>query len=203
MNEKIKIRVEEQEDYEIVENLTRDSFWNVYRPGCTEHFVLNRFRDNPDFIPELSLVLEINGEILGHIMFSWSKIQCDDGNVIRTLTFGPVSIHPNYQRQGLGKKLVDFSTEKAKSFCNTCILICGNPEFYGKCGFSDALSFGIRYGDEIGETPFFLCKELKTGSLSGISGKYVEPSGYFVAENYPKEFEEYEKKFPYKEKLVL
>ena len=144
MNEKIKIRVEEQEDYEIVENLTRDSFWNVYRPGCTEHFVLNRFRDNPDFIPELSLVLEINGEILGHIMFSWSKIQCDDGNVIRTLTFGPVSIHPNYQRQGLGKKLVDFSTEKAKSFCNTCILICGNPEFYGKCGFSDALNFGLK-----------------------------------------------------------
>ena len=94
---KYTIRTEQPRDFKIVENLTREAFWNVYRPGCVEHFVLHHYRNNPEFIPELSLVMEVDGQIIGHVMYAWSKIDADDGRKIRMMTFGPISIHPAYQ----------------------------------------------------------------------------------------------------------
>ena len=112
--EKYTIRTEQPRDFKIVENLTREAFWNVYRPGCVEHFVLHHYRNDPSFIPELSLVMEVDGQIIGHVMYAWSKIDADNGRKIRMMTFGPISIHPNYKRQGYGKALLDYSMELAR-----------------------------------------------------------------------------------------
>ena len=111
---KYNIRTEQPRDFKIVENLTREAFWNVYRPGCVEHFVLHHYRNDPSFIPELSLVMEVDGQIIGHVMYAWSKIDADDGRKIRMMTFGPISIHPDYKRQGYGKALLGYSMELAR-----------------------------------------------------------------------------------------
>ena len=102
----ITIRLEQPQDYREVENLTREAFWNVYRPGCTEHFVLNRFRSNPDFIPQLDFVMETDGKIIGHVMFSKAHINLDGGGTLPSWTFGPISIHPDYKRKGFGLRLL-------------------------------------------------------------------------------------------------
>ena len=109
------IRTETKADFFEVENLTREAFWNVYKPGCEEHFVLHCYRKNPDFIPELSLVLELDKKIIGHVMYSRSHIDSNDGTQIPVMTFGPISIHPDFKRKGFGKILLDYSMEKAKN----------------------------------------------------------------------------------------
>lgn len=131
----IIIRNETPADYRTVENLTREAFWNVYRPGCLEHYVLHTFRTDPAFVPELDLVMELDGEIIGHVMYVRSAIKADDGRMIPIMTFGPISIAPQYKRQGYGKKLLDHSMEKAKSMGAGALAITGNIDFYGKSGF--------------------------------------------------------------------
>ena len=96
------IRLERESDFRNVENLTREAFWNIYRPGCTEHYVLHCYRNNPDFIPELDFVMETDGVLMGHVMFSKAQILADDGRIIPILTFGPISIAPDYKRKGYG-----------------------------------------------------------------------------------------------------
>ena len=202
METNYKIRIEEKKDYEIVENLTRECFWNIYRPGCTEHFVLHCYRNNPDFIPELSLVMELGGKIIGHVMYSWSYIDSDDGRKIKIMTFGPICIHKDCQRKGYGKILLDYSMEKAKQMGAGCLLICGNINFYGKSGFVKASTKGIKYSEcPEDDAPFFLCKELQKDFLKDIKGSYKDPEGYLIAEKNPELFEKYDSKFPKKEKL--
>ena len=114
----ITIRLEEEADYRETENLTREAFWNVYCPGCKEHFVLHRFRQDPAFVPELDFVMELDGEMIGQVMYVRSEIQCDDGKegqrAIPIMTFGPIGIAPAYKRQGYGKRLLDYSMEQAR-----------------------------------------------------------------------------------------
>ena len=110
----MKIRLEEKKDWREVENLTREAFWNVYKPGCLEHYVLNRYRSNPDFIPELDYVMIEDGKIIGHVMFSKAEIVLDDGTKFPSWTFGPISIHPDYKRKGYGLKLLRYALEKAR-----------------------------------------------------------------------------------------
>ena len=193
------IRLEKQEDHKAVENLTREAFWNVYRPGCMEHYVLHQFRDREDFIPELNLVLEKDGAIIGHVMYVRSAIRADDGRVIPIMTFGPISIVPEFKRQGYGTILLQYSMEKARMMGAGALAITGSIDFYGKCGFVLGKTTGIRYEDDP-EAEYFLVKELETGFLNGISGSYKDPEGYFVDEN---EVEEFDKLFPPKEKLKL
>ncbi|MDY4468216.1 MAG: GNAT family N-acetyltransferase [Treponema porcinum] len=155
-------------------------------------------------MPELSLVLELDKKIIGHVMYSRSHIDADDGTQIPVMTFGPISIHPDFKRKGFGKILLDCSMEKARQLGGKCLLICGNIGFYGKSGFVPAVTFGIRYADDPESgAPYFLCKELEQGFLNGISGSYKDPEGYFVSQKNPAVFEEYEKQFPQKEKLRL
>ena len=115
----ILIRRETPADFAAAEHLTREAFWNVYRPGCTEHYVLHVLRSDPAFVPELDLVMEKSGKLIGHIMYMHSAIQTDDGREVPTMTFGPISIHPEFQRQGYGKKLLDFSMEQAEIIANS------------------------------------------------------------------------------------
>ena len=196
------IRNEKKEDYREVENLIRESFWNVYRPGCLEHYVIHKLRDDNAFIPELNFVMELDGRLIGQNMFMKANIKSDDGRDIPIMTMGPICITPELKRKGYGKFLLDYSLEKAKEYGCKAVCFEGNIEFYGKSGFTFAANFGIRYhGLPEGEdASFFLCKELEKGYLDGITGEYATPRGYFVNED---EVEEFDKNFPPKEKLKL
>ena len=196
------IRLETSRDHTEVEYLVRESFWNVYRPGCLEHYVLHCLRDDPAFIPELNFVMEKDGMIIGQNIFMRASIAADDGRTIPILTMGPICIAPELKRQGYGKVLLDYSLEQAAKLGAGAVCFEGNIDFYGKSGFTHASRFGIRYhGLPEGEdTSFFLCKELIPGYLDGITGEYATPSGYFVDEG---EAEEFDKQFPPKEKLKL
>ena len=198
----IIIRNETPADYRAVENLTRESFWNVYRPGCTEHYVLHCYRSAPDFVPELDFVMEKDGELIGHVMYSRSEITTSGGKAIPIMTFGPISIAPGYKRQGYGKRLLDYSMEKARDMGAKALAITGNIDFYGKSGFVTAKTKGVHYADDT-EADYFLIKELTPGFLDGISGTYKDPEGYFVCEKDPDGFEQFEATFPKKEKLKL
>ena len=199
------IRSEKKGEYREVENLIRESFWNVYKPGCSEHYVIHVLRDDPAFIQELDFVMEQGGSLIGQNMFMKTIIEADDGRVIRVLTMGPICITPELKRKGYGKILLDFSLEKAAEMGFGAVLFEGNIDFYGKSGFDYARRFGIRYHDlpEDADDSFFLCKELKPGYLKGITGVYAPPEGYFAAEKNPEDFLAYDAQFPAKEKLVL
>jgi putative acetyltransferase len=196
------IRRETEKDYRQVETLTREAFWNVYRPGCLEHYVLHLYRDRPDFVPELDLVMEKDGRIMGHVMYARSAILSDDGRRIPIMTFGPISIAPEYKRQGYGLKLLLHSMEIARSMGAHALAITGNIDFYGEAGFVVASTMGIHYEAEprSEEVPYFLIRELDEGFLTGITGTYKDPDGYFVDEG---EAEAFDAQFPPKEKLKL
>ena len=203
MSEKeIIIRRETESDYRNTENLTREAFWNVYRPGCIEHFVLHCFRNDPTFVPELDFVMESGGELIGQVMYARSEIDCTDGTKLPIMTFGPIGIAPAYKRQGYGKRLLDYSMEKAREMGAGALAITGNILFYGKSGFVPAKTKGIRYADDP-EADYFLIKELIPGFLDGISGNYKDLEGYIVCEKNPEDFEKFEAAFPQKEKLKL
>ncbi|MGN1414480.1 MAG: GNAT family N-acetyltransferase [Anaerovoracaceae bacterium] len=196
------IRFETKEDYREVEHLTREAFWNVYRPGCMEHYVLHCYRDDSAFVPELDLVMEVDGKIIGHVMYVRSEIKAEDGRRIPIMTFGPISIAPEYKRQGYGKILLDYSMEQAEKLGAGALAITGNIDFYGKSGFVPAKTVGIRYEDDP-DADYFLIKELKPGFLDGISGLFKDPEGYFICEKDPDGFEQFEASFPPKEKQKL
>ena len=199
------IRVEEERDYSTVESLVRESFWNVYRPGCTEHYVLHHLRSNPDFIPELAFVMEVDGKIIGQNVFVKAQITKNGGTAFPILTMGPICIANEYKREGYGKILLDYSLEKAKALGYGAVCFEGNIDFYGKSGFDFASKFGIKYHGlpEGMAADFFLCKELKPGYLDGITGEYATPKPYFVAEENPEDFEAFDAQFPAKERLKL
>ena len=202
MKNHIVIRIEEKSEYREVENLVRDSFWNVYRPGCLEHYVLNQLRNDPEFVPELDFVMYLGGELIGQNIFVRTAITADDGRSIPIMTMGPICIKNEYKRKEYGKILLDYSLDKAAKLGCGAVCFEGNIDFYGKSGFKYASEFNIRYhGLEEGQdASFFLCKELILGYLNGITGEYATPAGYFVDE---KEAEEFDKMFPYKEKKKL
>ena len=196
------IRLEKKSDYRDVENLIRESFWNVYRPGCTEHYVMHVLRGDPAFIPELDFVMEQDGKLIGQNIFVRTVIEADDGRTIPVLTMGPICITPELKRQGYGKALLDYSLEKAKEMGFGAVLFEGNIAFYGKSSFDYAWKFGIRYHDlpEGADDSFFLCRELIPGYLNGITGVYQTPQGYYVNDTDVKEFD---RPFPPKEKQKL
>ena len=198
------IRLEKKEEQQKVENLVRESFWNVYRPGCLEHYVLHQLRSDPAFVPELDFVMFLNengkeGKLIGQNMFMRTSIKADDGRDIPIMTMGPICIKTEYKRKGYGKILLDYSLEKATVLGCGALCFEGHIDFYGKSGFKQASEYGIRYhGLPEGEdASFFLCKELVPGYLEGITGEYAPPEGYLVDE---REAEEFDKQFPNKEK---
>ena len=196
------IRRETESDFRAVENLVRESFWNVYRPGCYEHYVIHVLRDDPAFVKELDFVMEKDGRLIGQNMFMKTVIEADDGRVIPVLTMGPIGIIPDLKRKGYGKRLLDYSLEKAAELGYGAVLFEGNIRFYGKCGFDYASRFGIRYHDlpEDADASFFLCRELIPGYLDSVTGVYQTPKGYYVAEA---DVEDFDKSFPPKQKQKL
>ena len=196
------IRLERKEDNSVVENMVREAFWNVYRPGCLEHYVIHCLRNDKDFVSELDFVIEKAGGIIGQNIFVKANIKADDGRNIPILTMGPICITPKFKRKGYGKILLDYSIEKATELGFGAVCIEGNIDFYGKSGFTYASKYGIRYHGlpEDADASFFLCKELIPGYLNEVTGEYTTPTGYLIDEA---EAEEFDKQFPYKEKLKL
>ena len=196
------IRLEQKEDFREVENLVRESFWNVYRPGCSEHYVIHVLRDDPAFVKELDFVMEKDGRLIGQNMFMKTFIEADDGRTIPVLTMGPIGIIPDLKRKGYGKKILDYSLEKASEMGFGAVLFEGNIDFYGKSGFDYASKFGIRYHDlpEDADASFFLCKELIPGYLDDVTGVYQTPQGYYVKDE---DVEEFDKAFSPKVKEKL
>ena len=196
------VRLERTEDYREVENLVRESFWNVYRPGCSEHYVIHVLRDDPAFVKELDFVMEQDGALIGQNMFMRTVINADDGRTIPVLTMGPIGITPERKRQGYGKKLLDYSLERAAAMGFGAVLSEGSIGLYGHSGFTYARSFGIRYHDlpEGADDSFFLCRELIPGYLDGVTGVYQTPRGYYVDD---RDVETFDRAFPPKEKLRL
>ena len=198
----ILIRLEQKEDYPAVESLIRESFWNVYRPGCSEHYVMHVLRDDPAFVKELDFVMEQSGRLIGQNMFMRTVIDADGGGTVPVLTMGPICIAPALQRGGYGKMLLDYSLEKAAALGFGAVLFEGNIAFYGRSGFAFASEFGIRYHDlpEDADASFFLCKELIPGYLDGVTGVYQTPQGYYVDDA---DVEAFDSAFPHKEKRKL
>ena len=196
------IRSEKKGEYREVENLIRESFWNVYRPGCSEHYVIHVLRDDPAFVKELDFVMEKDGRLIGQNMFMRTVINTDDGRDLEVLTMGPICIAPDLKRMGYGKLLLDYSLEKAAEMGFGAVLFEGNIDFYSTCGFDYARKFGIRYHDlpEGADDSFFLCRELIPGYLDGVTGVYQTPKGYYVDDA---EVEEFDRGFPPKQKQKL
>ena len=200
--EKITFRGEEERDHRAVENLIREAFWNVYHPGCSEHYVIHVLRDDPAFVKELDFVMEKEGRLIGQNMFMRTFILSDDGREVPVLTMGPICITPELQRRGYGKMLLDHSLEKAAAMGFGAVLFEGNIGFYGKSGFRYSREFGIRYHDlpADADDSFFLCRELRAGYLQGVTGVYQTPKGYYVDAG---ETEKFDALFPPKVKLRL
>jgi predicted N-acetyltransferase YhbS len=198
----IIIRSEKEEDYRQTEELVRDSFWNVYRPGCSEHYLLHVMRDDPDFVRELDFVMEKDGRIIGQNVFVKTVIEADTGDRIPVLTMGPICVAEDLKRHGYGRILLDYCLEKAAELGFGAVLIEGNIGFYGGSGFRCSRDFGIRYHDmpEDSDQSFFLCRELIPGYLDGITGTYLTPQVYYVDDA---DTEEFDRSFPEREKLVL
>jgi predicted N-acetyltransferase YhbS len=194
----IILKLEEEKDYRAVENLTREAFWNVYKPGASEHFILRNMRNSDVFVRELDYVAVVNNEIAGNIVYAKAKVMYSAGEH-EVLTFGPLSVLPKYQKNGIGRKLIARTAAKAKEAGFKAIIIYGNPAYYGRSGFVNSGQYGItdmhgNYNDAL------LALELTPGALENISGKFFEGEVYDVSEE---ELEKFEKHFPCKEKLTL
>lgn len=194
----IVIRHESENEYKLVEGITRDAFWNLYFPGCDEHFVVKKIRDHKDFIPELSFVIELDGRLVGSIFYTHSKVVSADGTEYRTISFGPVCIHPDVHRIGLGRKLITYSIEEAKRLGYSAIMILGYPFHYQTYGFLGAKKYNVSMMDGKYYVGLMMLP-LYEGALDGISGKAVFSDVFEVDKD---ELEEYDKTFLPKEKAV-
>lgn len=194
----ISIRLEEERDFEEVEYLTREAFWNVYRPGCSEHLIVHKIRKVPAFVPELSYVACDNNKIVGNIIYSRSRVINDDTLEYEVLCMGPLSVLPAYQKKGIGSQLLQETIDKARELGYKAVIIFGNPDFYERFRFVNAEQFMIKTSS--GENfDAFMALELREGALKGISGKFYEDNVFEIEDD---ELEAFEKRFPYREKHI-
>lgn len=169
----LKIRNEEAGDYEAVEKLTREAFYNMYMPGCVEHYLVRVMRDHEDFIKALDFVAELDGELIGNIMYTKAKLVDEKGNEKHILTFGPVSIAPKYQRRGYGRELLEYSFEKASALGYDTIVIFGSPANYAARGFKSCKKYNVCV--ESGKFPAaMMVKTLTEDALDGRRWTYYD-----------------------------
>ena len=162
----LTIRNETPADRQTVEDITRRAFYNLYAPGCVEHYLVHIMRDHPDFIPELDFVAELDGQVIGNVMYTRATLTDEAGAVKDILTFGPVSIAPEHQRKGYGKQLLEHSFRRAAELGWEVIVIFGSPVNYVGRGFKSCKKFNVCL--ENGKFPSaMMVKELKEGALDG------------------------------------
>jgi len=198
MEEKYCIKNEQTKDYRKVEEVTRKAFWNVNVPGCSEHYLVHIMREHMDFIPELDFILEKDNEIIGNIMYAKAKLVDENKNEKHILTFGPLSILPEYQRKGYGKALLEYSFEKAIEMSYDVIVIFGNPDNYVSRGFKSGKKYNICIADDFYPTAM-LVKELKKDCFDGRKWYFKESAAYDLDEN---EVEKFDSGFENMEKQI-
>lgn len=198
-NQHINLRLERPEDYRVVEELTREAFWGMSRPDCDEHYLIHKLRKVPAFIPELDYVAEVDGKIVGNIMYSRAKVVDETGVEHGVITFGPISVLPEYQSKGIGKALLMHTIAEAKRLGYGAIVFFGHPDYYPRVGFQRAAEFNLTTAS--GKTfDAFMAMPLYDGAFDGITGRFYEDP---VFECDPKEVQEFDKGFPHKELRVL
>ena len=194
----IELRREQSSDYSETENVTREAFWNHYSPACSEHYLLHIMRDCPAFVPELDVVAVCDGKIVGNVVYMKSVIRADNGNSYEVLSLGPISVLPEYQRKGIGGRMIEYTRDIARRMGFAAILLCGDPDYYSRQGFLSAETFGIRTEDNMYADALQVCP-LCENAMSGMKGRYIEDSAYQVDEAAATEFD---KHFPPKEIIV-
>ena len=194
----IQIRNEAEKDYREVEELTREAFWNLYVPGADEHFIIHNLRKSKNFIKELDFVAVYNDRIVGNIVYTLSYIEDKSNQKHEVITFGPVSVMPEFQNKGIGRKLIEYSVKKAVEMSYKAIVIYGYPDYYGKYGFKGGKSYNI-CTPEGTYMKALQVLELQENALKGIQGKFFQDDTFYPNEL---EKEEFDKTFPEKEKLI-
>ena len=195
--ENVVLRNERPSDYRTVEEITREAFWNHHCPGCDEHYLLHIMREADSFIHELDIVAEVDGEIVGNIVYTKAKIVDDDGVDHSVITFGPLSVLPTFQGKGVGSRLIEYTKKKAKELGYKAIFIYGDPDYYSRLGFTLAEKYKIGTADNM-YAAALQAIELYPGALSYIKGRFIEDKIYDIDEQAAKEFDQ---GFPPKEKL--
>ena len=190
------IRKEEKEDYRTVEGLVREAFWNLYVPGCNEHFVLHNLRKSNDFIPELDFVAEREGQIVGQIAYTRGIVKGKGTEDKEAITFGPVSVLPAFQRWGTGSALINHTIVLAREMGYPAICIYGDPRYYNRFGFRCGEKYEIKTADDKFAVALQVL-ELKQGALDNMSGRFIESAAFAVDET---GFAHYDAGFPFKEK---
>lgn len=198
------IRNELTSDYREVEELTRKAFWNLYVPGCIEHYLVHIMRSHKDFLPALDLVIECDGTIIANIMYTKAKLVDEEGNEKPILTFGPLSVLPAYQRKGYGKKLLEYSFQKAVALGYDAVVILGSPENYISSGFKSSKRYNICASDKSFPAAL-LVKELCEGAIPKGNWTFQESPVYEfdtqAAEAFDQTFEKLEKEYQTSQEL--
>lgn len=184
----VNVRPEKPSDYSGVEELTREAFWNQYAPGCSGHYLLHIMRDSSSFIRELDVVAEVDGKVVGNIVYTKAKIFGDDGNCHEVICFGPISVHPDFQRQGIGSLLIEHTKKQAQEMGFRAILIYGDPDYYRRFGFVPAERYGIGTPDNMYADPL-QALELSEGALANCPGRFQEDSVFEIDEAAVSEFD--------------
>ena len=192
----LSIRKIRRNEHFQTENLTREAFWNMYKPGCDEHLVLHQIRESISYVEELDVVAINENEIIGHIISSKAKVTDKQGTEKEVLCVGPVSVLPSFQNLGIGAKLMGHSISEAKKLGFKGMILFGNPDYYHRFGFRNAKEYGITTKDGQNFEPF-MALELQESSLDNVKGKFFEDEAYTVRED---DLIGFEKKFPPKEK---
>lgn len=197
MQNKIGTRLEVPGDYDEVEQLTREAFWNQHVPGCNEHYLAHTLRNAACFLPELDFVAVSSGRLVGNIMYTRALVRGDDGEDYPELSFGPVSVLPEFQGTGVGSALILHSLAAAKRAGHTAVLIYGDPDYYCRFGFVPAERYGIGTKDDFYHAAL-QALELSPGALAGKAGRFFEDDAYEIAEE---EAERFDARFPQKDRL--
>ena len=185
----LTIRREAAADRQTVEDVTRRAFYNIYAPGCVEHYLVRTMRDHPDFIPELDFVAELDGLVIGNVMYTKATLTGEDGTVKDILTFGPVSIAPEHQRKGYGKRLLEHSFRRAAELGWDVIVIFRSPANYVGLGFKSCKKFNIC--TENGRFPSAMMgKELKAGALDGRRWVYRDSPVMSIDEDQARRYDD-------------
>ena len=192
------LRPEQPEDYRECENVTREAFWDLMGPGCNEHYLLHVMRGDPTFVPELDIVAEKDGKIIGHIVYAKSHTIDRDGMPHEVLIFGPVSVLPEFQKRGIGARLINHTLDLARGLGYRAVIIFGHPDYYPRLGFKRARDFGLTASN--GEAPdAFMALELVPGAFNS-GGVFYEADVYHVDH---KAADSFDQTFPFKEKKVV